>query len=277
MIRDFERLDRVGLAAAFEADLEAVGRNLGVPDLIAYKERVLFFPDVGEILDTWERVRPEWRSMLVAELKGCARDVANSYKTECQRCGRCCHCQIYVEAADCERGTIRPEHVEVLAEGRFIGGELIDDWPAVWESGAVVRMKKQESGGCVFHDEATHLCSIHEGRANHCRNFFCHEDIQRRERFSFPDLVQHLEGQGHDMYAIAVVFINLCLWRKADELLHLDAARRREFGEMLGLHDEAALNQFLGPSFEVRIREAAARGDGGPVLKEYAARLGGTS
>jgi Fe-S-cluster containining protein len=271
---DLESLDRAGLAAAFEAELVTVARDLGVPDGAGFRERVLAFGDVRDILEAWDLVQPEWRPLLVAELKGCARDIANSYKTECQRCGRCCRCQIYIEAADCERPSIRPEHLEVLLEGGFVGGEKIEDWREVWESGTVVRLK-HKGGACVFHDAASHLCTIYEDRANHCRNFFCYDDLKRRESFSFPDLVQHLGGQGYGPFAITLVFINLRLWRKVDELRGLEAARRREFAEMLGLSEGAALSQFLGQSFEERIREAAAAPNAGAPLKEYAARLGG--
>ncbi len=274
MSRETDGLDSAGLRQAFEAELDSVGRNLGVPDAAAYRERVFDFPDVRDVFEAWDRVRPEWRPLLLAELKGCARDIANSYKGECLRCGRCCHCQIYIEAADCERGTIGPEHVEVLVGGRFVGGETIGDWRSVWEGGAVVRLKHQASGSCVFHDEATHLCTIHEGRARHCRDFFCFDDLARRESFSFPDLVQHLGGQGYEPFAITLVFINLHLWRKADELRALDAARRREFGAMLGLGTEAAASQFLGPPFEERLREAAASGQASPALRDYMASRG---
>jgi Fe-S-cluster containining protein len=273
LIKDPGALDAAGLRTAFEAELEAVGENLGVPDPHEFRESVLAFPDVREIFEVWERVRPEWRSLLAAELKGAARDIANAYKTECRRCGRCCHCQIYIEAADCERGAIRPEHVEVLLDGRFVGGETIDDWRSLWDSGAVVRLKHQGSGSCVFHDEATHLCTIYEGRAAHCRNFFCYEDLKRRESFSFPDLVQHLGGQGFEPFAITVVFINLYLWRKADELRRLESERRREFAEMMGIGREF-VDQFLGPGCEERLRSAAEGPQAGPALKEYAARLG---
>lgn len=273
LTRDAASLEAKQLAAALEEELAAMGASLGVPEPAAYRERVLAFPDVREILAVWERVRPEWRPLLAAELKGAARDIANAYKTECRRCGRCCHCQIYLEAADCERGAIRPEHVEVLLDGRFVGGETVDDWRWVWESGAVVRLKHQESGSCVFHDDATHLCTIYEGRANHCRNFFCFEDLSRRQSFSFPDLVQHLGGQGFEPFAIALVFVNLYLWRKVDELRALERERRREFAEMLGLSGEEAVSQFLGPSFEERVREAAAAPQASQALREYAARL----
>jgi Fe-S-cluster containining protein len=272
LTKDPGALDAAGLRAAFEAELEVVGASLGVPDLAAFRERVLAFPDVREIFEVWERVRPEWRSLLAAELKGAARDIANAYKAECRRCGRCCHCQIYIEAADCERGAIRPEHVEVLLDGQFVGGETIDDWRGLWDSGAVVRLKHQGSGSCVFHDEATHLCTIYEGRAAHCRNFFCFEDLKRRESFSFPDLVQHLGGQGFEPFAITLVFVNLYLWRKADELRQLESERRREFAEMMGIGREF-VDQFLGPGCEERLRAAAEGPQAGPALKEYAARI----
>jgi len=274
LIRDPGALDSAALKEAFTEELATVARDLGVPDGAAFAGRVLAFPDVRDIMEVWELVRPEWRSLLVAELKGAARDVANSYKSECLRCGRCCRCQVYIEAEDCERGAIRPEHVEVLLEGGWRGGEAVDDWREVWESGAIVRLKhKAEGGTCVLHDDATHLCTIYEGRANHCRNFFCFEDIGRRESFSFPDLVQHLGGQGYDPLAVTLVFINLHLFRKADEMRALDRVRRQEFGQMMGVADEASLLQFLGPSFEERLRQAAGSGSASPALKEYAARL----
>jgi Fe-S-cluster containining protein len=275
LITEPERLDAGALAQAFEAEIEAMAFDLAVPDAAAFRERVLAFPDVRDIMAVWGRVRPEWRPLLVGELMGAARDVANSYKTDCLRCGRCCRCQIYIEAADCERGMIRPEHVEALMDGRFVAGEQVDDWRELWESGAVVRLKHKEGGTCVFHDDATHLCTIYEGRANHCRNFFCYEDIERRTSFSFPDLVQHLGGQGYDPFAITLVLVNLYLWRKADELRAFELERRGEFGQMVGLPgDDPRLSQFLGPSFEERLREAAEAEAASPAIREYVARAG---
>jgi len=274
---DLLALDGRGLLSAFKAELPGTAEALGVTDKGIFEARVLEHPDVRDILSAWDKVEPEWRLMLLAELRSCARDVANSFKTDCLRCGRCCRCTIYVEAEDCERGTLTPEHVEVLAEGRFVDGATVTDWMSVWDEGGVVRLKHNEAGFCIFHDETTHLCTIYEGRANHCRRFFCRDDVKRRANFSFPDIFQHLSGRGFDPWRIALVFVSLRLWRKVDEMCGLDDARRGEFGGMLGVSEPSALSQFLGPSIRERLAEAANAPDASNALHDYAAFIKGAA